>query len=116
MWYDVDIDERYDDAAMLGLIRDYIEDMDVNDEVDGLIDDIYPTIKIGNVTIAPSEALKECSPDDYEVYADDYKERLYEEVRYYFEHYNKENGETLTHFLDNTLSSYFADGYKWREE
>lgn len=116
MWYDVDTNERYDDVAMLDLIRDYIEDMDVNDEVDEFIDDCYPTIKIGNATIAPSEVLKECSPYDYVLYVDDYKEHLYEEVKYYFDRFYKEINETLTHFLDNTLKSYFADGYEWREE
>lgn len=116
MWYDVKTNERYNDAEMLDSIRDYIDEMDIYEEMDELLDECYPLIKIGNVTLTPSEVLNACAPEDYRFCAEEYREGLYEEVEYYFNHTEKESGETLSHFIEETLSGEFADYYEWREE
>lgn len=116
MWYNVETNERFNDEEMLALIRDYIDDTDFSDIVDDLLNESYPLIRIGTLTLAPSEVLKECSYRDYEDYINDYDEDLYNEIEYYFNHTEKENGEVLSHFIENTLSGEIVEKYEWREE
>lgn len=116
MWFDVDFEKSYTDEEMISMIRDYIEDMDYSAEVDSILDECYPVVKIAGSHFSPSNIMKELDPVKYAAIVEDEKEHLYNEVKYQFETYYKYEGQKLTEFLDNMISNYFADCYEWKED
>jgi hypothetical protein len=48
--------------------------MDKNDEFDEFLDETHEAYHIGDLTIRPSEILKQCDPDAYRTYLNNWED------------------------------------------